>query len=89
MPLTGQLAAAASRPVAPQTRAWKIGDQLFGEYTVPQIPFWVTITGGTGRFTGASGGFFWSVRFWGEVGPNGMPVNPWHFEGHLEGTISY
>lgn len=66
------------------------GDQLFGEYTVPDIPFWVTITGGTGRFAGASGGFLWSVRFWGDVDPTtGMPINPWHFEGSLEGTISY
>jgi hypothetical protein len=66
------------------------GDQLFGEYTVPQIPFWVTITGGTGRFADASGGFLWSVRFWGPVDlTTGMPINPWHFEGRLEGTISY
>lgn len=65
------------------------GDQLFGEYTVPQIPFWVTITGGTGRFAHATGGFLWDVQFWGEVGSNGMPVNPWHFEGQLDGTISY
>ena len=65
------------------------GDRLFGEYTVPQIPFWVTITGGTGRFAGASGGFLWDVKFWGEVGPTGMPINPWHFSGSLKGTISY
>jgi hypothetical protein len=64
------------------------GDQLWGEYTVPDIPFWVTITGGTGRFAGATGGFMWHVRFWGEI-ENGMPVSPWHFEGHLVGTISY
>jgi hypothetical protein len=65
------------------------GDQLFGEYTVPQIPFYVTITGGTGRFADATGGFMWHVKFWGAVGPTGMPINPWHFEGYLEGTISY
>jgi hypothetical protein len=64
------------------------GDQLWAEYTVPQMPFWVTITGGTGRFAGATGGFMWHVRLWGEV-KDGMPVNPWHFEGYLEGTISY
>jgi hypothetical protein len=65
------------------------GDQLFAEYTVPRIPFRVYITGGTGRFVGASGWFDWDVHFWGDVDATGWPVSPWHFEGTLEGVISY
>jgi hypothetical protein len=64
------------------------GDQLWGEYTVPQIPFRCYITGGTGRFEGATGWFDWDVKFWGEVA-HGMPINPWHFKGYLDGVISY
>jgi hypothetical protein len=65
------------------------GDQLFAEYTVPRIPFRVYITGGTGRFAGATGWFDWDVHFQPVWGPDGMPISPWAWEGTLTGVISY
>jgi hypothetical protein len=67
------------------------GDSLVGAYMDydGEIPFVIDIVGGTGRFTGASGVAELSFTAEGEWDSNGLPIEPWHWEGVLEGTISY
>lgn len=48
-----------------------------------------TITGGTGRFDGATGELNGSVVFTWAPWENGMPVPPWYAEGHFWGTVTY
>jgi hypothetical protein len=65
------------------------GDTLFGTYELdrePPLPF--DITGGTGRFAGATGHLHYTFQVEGEWA-NGFPVNPWHAWWQMKGTISY
>jgi hypothetical protein len=53
-------------------------------------PFVIDITGGTGRFDDASGVIeLVSFDAIGEWGDDGLPIQPWHWEGVVKGTISY
>jgi hypothetical protein len=48
------------------------------------------ITGGTGRFVGASGQLRSAVEFtWNPFDQNGMPIAPWYATSHWWGTIAY
>lgn len=66
------------------------GDTLTLDYdgdpasTTPMV-----ITGGTGRFAGASGQLHATVVFTWAPWDNGMPVPPWYLEAHYWGTVSY
>jgi hypothetical protein len=68
------------------------GDELVGEYEDPdgEVPFVIDITGGTGRFEDASG-VIMLLDFVadGEFGDDDLPIQPWYWEGVLEGAISY
>lgn len=68
------------------------GDELVGEYEDADgdPPFVIEITGGTGRFEDASGVIaLLDFVADGEWGDDGLPIQPWYWEGVVEGTISY
>lgn len=68
------------------------GDELVGEYEDPdgEAPFVIDITGGTGRFEGASGVIvLLDFVAEGEWGSDGLPIQPWYWEGTFAGEVSY
>jgi len=68
------------------------GDELIGEYEDADgnPPFVIDVTGGTGRFEGASGVIvLLDFVAEGEWGDDGLPIQPWYWEGTLAGAISY
>jgi len=68
------------------------GDTIVGEYSDADgaPPFVIDVEGGTGRFAGVEGTIV-LVTFdaIGEWGDDGLPIQPWHWNGVLEGDISY
>jgi hypothetical protein len=65
------------------------GDTLVGTYDFDgDPPYPMDITGGTGRFDGATGHFRLEVQLEGEWA-NDFPVNPWQGWWQMKGTISY
>lgn len=65
------------------------GDTMTGTYDLNgDGPYPMDITGGTGRFAGATGHLHTEFQLEGEW-DNGSPVNPWHGWWQIEGTISY
>jgi hypothetical protein len=52
-------------------------------------PYAADITGGTGRFAGATGHLHYTVEFTWAPWENGLPVAPWYANWHYWGTISY
>ena len=67
------------------------GDTIIGEYEDADgdSPFVIDLVGGTGRFAGAHGQVSVDFIATGEWGPDELPIQPWHWEGWLEGMISY
>lgn len=66
------------------------GDTLTADYDINgDPPYYADVTGGTGRFSHASGrlGFHYVVTQ-GQWGPDG-PIAPWYVDWHFKGTISY
>ena len=65
------------------------GDTLVGTYDFDgDPPYPMDITGGTGRFDGATGHLHLEAQLEGEWA-NDFPVNPWHGWWQMKGTISY
>ena len=64
------------------------GDTLFGDYDINVDPATMDITGGTGRFAGATGDLLCTSQIEGEWGPD-FPINPWHGWWQMKGSISY
>ena len=65
------------------------GDTLAGTYDINgEGPYPMDISGGTGRFTGATGHLQVEFRLEGEWA-NDFPVNPWQGWWQMKGTISY
>ena len=67
------------------------GDTLEGRYDEVTDDDWpVNIVGGTGRFDDAAGTIY-LVQYdaIGEWGEDGLPVQPWSWDGTLRGVITY
>jgi hypothetical protein len=67
------------------------GDTLKMDYDFNgEPPYAGTITGGTGRFEGATGHVLYTVEFtWAPWGDDGLPLAPWYADFHWWGTINY
>jgi hypothetical protein len=68
------------------------GDEIIGEYSDADgdAPFVIAIVGGSGRFAEASGTIVLSsFNAIGEWGEDGLPIQPWYWDGVLTGSISY
>ena len=65
------------------------GDTLVGDHDINSDPSTMDITGGTGRFDGATGRLLVTFQVEGEWGPGPFPINPWHGWWQMKGSISY
>ena len=67
------------------------GDTLFGHHNINVDPGTMDITGGTGRFAGATGHLLVTFQVEGEwdTGTPPFPINPWLGWWQMKGTISY
>jgi hypothetical protein len=66
------------------------GDTLIGTYDINgEAPYYMDITGGTGRFAGATGRLAFAFQLQGEWGPDELPIQPWYGWWQLKGVISY
>jgi hypothetical protein len=68
------------------------GDTLIGTHDINgDPPYYMDISGGTGRFAGATGriAVYFQVQGEWDTGDPPFPINPWQAWWQMKGTISY